>query len=78
MSNVIRLQPIGKRDKCFYRIVLMEKLSKRNGKTLANIGYYDPATKPETIKIDRKLLDKFVKNGAQISPAVKKLIDEKS
>ena len=70
----IRLFRTGTKNKISYRIVASETRSKLNGKNLAVLGFYDPKTKPETVKIDRALLDSWCKKGAQLTPAVKKLI----
>jgi len=70
----IRLAKTGAKNKISYRIVVCETRSKRNGKTLAILGYYDPKTKPPTIKIKKDLLENWRKKGAQLTPAVKALI----
>jgi small subunit ribosomal protein S16 len=41
----IRLKKLGRKGKPFYRIVLMNNLSKRDGKSIAELGFYDPLTK---------------------------------
>jgi len=70
----IRLFKTGAKKRVSYRIVAIESQNKRNGKTLDIIGFYDPKTKPATIKIDKKLLKKWLDLGAQVTPAVAKLI----
>ena len=70
----IRLAKTGKKNKISYRIVVCERRSKRNGKNLGVLGFYDPKTKPETVKINQELLNSWLKKGAQLTPAVKKLI----
>lgn len=70
----IRLYKTGAKKRPSYRIVAIESQNKRNGKTLDIIGFYDPKTKPATVKIDQKRLDKWVEKGAQLTPAVKKLL----
>lgn len=70
----IRLARTGAKNRISYRIVACEARSKRDGKTLAILGSYDPKTKPPTIKINQELLDAWLKKGAQITPAVKALI----
>ena len=72
----IRLARTGSRNLPSYRIVATETRSKRDNKNLAILGFYDPKTKPEMIKIDRALLDSWLKKGAQLTPAVKKLISQ--
>ncbi|MBM3205375.1 30S ribosomal protein S16 [Candidatus Shapirobacteria bacterium] len=70
----IRLSRIGAKKKASYRIVVTDERCKRNGKTLAILGSYDPKNKPATVKIDSKLLEEWLKKGAQLTPAVKKII----
>lgn len=76
MAVKIRLQRTGRIDKPFYRIVAMEKTEKRNGKTFAQIGFVDPNSKPPFVKIDNKLLELWIKNGAILSDPVRKLLDK--
>jgi small subunit ribosomal protein S16 len=70
----IRLSRNGARNRPSYRIVAVETRSKRNGKPLAVIGLYDGKTKPPTIKFDKALLDSWLKKGAQLTPAAKKIL----
>jgi len=69
----IRLKRVGAKNRASYRIVVMEKRSKNLGKSIAEIGFYNPLVKPPIININRQELEKWLNNGAQISPAVKKL-----
>jgi small subunit ribosomal protein S16 len=68
----IRLKKIGKRNDVFYRIVAIPGELKNTGKALDNIGYWYPAKNEKVF--DKKKLDKWVKNGAQVSAAVKQLL----
>lgn len=70
----IRLFKTGAKKRVSYRIVAIESQNKRNGKILDTIGFYDPKTNPPTVKIDKKLLKKWQDVGAQITPAIAKLI----
>jgi len=70
----IRLSRIGARNRPSYRIVAVETRSKRNGKPLAIIGLYDGKNNPPTVKVDKTLLDSWLKKGAQLNPAVKKIL----
>ena len=54
----IRLKRAGRKGKPFYRIVLMESLSKRDGKAIEELGYYDPIKK--VIEFDKILLSKYL------------------
>ena len=68
----IRLKRIGRKTKPFYRIVLMENLSKRDGKSIAEIGFYDPIQK--RIKFDKVTLHKYLNYGAYPTDTIRHLI----
>lgn len=68
----IRLSRLGKRNDPFYRIVAIDSQKKREGAFLEVLGYWHP--REDKKKIDKKALDKWVENGAQVSAAVKKLL----
>nr|AIM52783.1 30S ribosomal protein S16 [Ochromonas sp. CCMP1393] len=68
----IRLKRTGRKSKPFYRIVLMENLSRRDGKSIAEIGYYDPLTK--IINFDNIKLHKYLNHGAYPTNTVRHLI----
>lgn len=68
----IRLKRTGRKSKPFYRIVLMENLSRRDGKSIAEIGYYDPIRK--ILNFDKFLLHKYLNHGAYPTNTVRHLI----
>lgn len=70
----IRLSKTGAKKRSSFRIVAIESQNKRNGQILDILGFYDPKTKPPTIKISQKLVDKWLKQGAQLTTAFRKLI----
>ncbi|MBU3957068.1 30S ribosomal protein S16 [Patescibacteria group bacterium] len=70
----IRLSRTGKRNAPSYRIVVADSRAKRNGKIIEKLGFYDPKTKPITVKFDRKRLDYWLSQGAQLTEGVKKII----
>jgi small subunit ribosomal protein S16 len=71
---VVRLKPNGRIKRISYRIVVMEKRSTRNGKAIADLGYYNPNQISKSLEYDKKALNDWVQKGAQVSPAVEKLI----
>jgi len=71
----IRLTRTGRKNSPSYRIVAMESSKKRDGAYLESFGYYNPSKGLDDLKIDKKAIEKWVKNGAQVSDTVKKLID---
>jgi small subunit ribosomal protein S16 len=81
MSLKIRLAKVGKHGQKTFRIVVGETRSKRDGKNLGILGYYNPNTHPAEIKIDKNLYEHWFSLGARPSPAVKKILitqDEKT
>jgi small subunit ribosomal protein S16 len=68
----IRLKRTGRKTKPFYKIVLMENLSKRDGKSIAEIGYYDPIKK--IINFDKITLVKYINSGAYPTNTIRHLI----
>lgn len=68
----IRLKRTGRKNKPFYKIVLTENLSKRDGKSIAELGYYNPLTK--VISFDNNALHKYINNGAYPTNTVRHLI----
>lgn len=68
----IRLARGGKRKKPFYKIVACDERNKNKGKYLQLLGYWHPAK--SVISLKKEAIDKWVKLGAKISPAVEKLL----
>ena len=73
MSVVIRLQRAGARNRPFYRIVVTDVRSPRDGRFIESIGHYDPKTEPVQVKIDLGRLDYWLENGAKASRTVSDL-----
>ncbi|OGG20818.1 30S ribosomal protein S16 [Candidatus Gottesmanbacteria bacterium RIFCSPHIGHO2_02_FULL_40_13] len=74
MAVKIKLTLLGRISKPFYRIVASDQKTKRTGKALENLGYYDPLTQPFTLKVNREAVAKWIKNGAQMTETVRKLL----
>ena len=74
MAVIIRLRRDGAKNSPYYRIVVADKHSPRDGKFLELIGTYDPKKKTEnsTIKLER--VDHWVKNGAKPSDTVRSIL----
>jgi small subunit ribosomal protein S16 len=75
MAVKIRLRRMGAKKAPFYRVVVADSRSPRDGRFIEEIGYYNPTTEPTTIKIDEEKAAQWVKNGAQPSDIVKRLFD---
>lgn len=70
----IRLKRLGRKKKASYRIIAIDSKKKRDGKSLEELGFYNPLTK-ET-KINIKLIQYKVKEGAQLTLTVKYLLNK--
>lgn len=74
MAVKIRLKRMGAKKAPFYRVVVADSRYPRDGRFIEEIGYYDPTKEPSVVKIDTEKADKWIKNGAQPTETVKKLI----
>jgi small subunit ribosomal protein S16 len=72
---MIRLARFGAKKKPFYRVVVIEKVSARNGRSLEVVGHYNPLAHPAEIVLKRDRLDYWTRNGAQMSDTVKRLVE---
>ncbi len=70
----MRLKRMGMKKKPFYRIVVADITSPRDGRNIAEIGYYDPMTEPSTIKFDEVAAKKWLAVGAQPTDTVRALL----
>ena len=70
----IRLRRMGRRGRPFYRVVVADSRSPRDGKFIDNIGYYNPLTDPATINIDEEKALKWLGYGAQPTDTVRSLL----
>jgi small subunit ribosomal protein S16 len=61
----IRLKRTGRKGQPHYRIVVMESTKPRDGKTIEEIGYYNPRTVPTTFEIDEDKAKEWLSKGAQ-------------
>lgn len=74
MALVIRLRRHGSRKKPFYRIVVADSRSPRDGRFVEQVGTYDPAFDPPRVTIKAEVADRWIKAGAKPSDTVRKLI----
>lgn len=73
MAVKIRLRRMGQKKSPFYRIIVADSRSPRNGRFIEEIGTYDPNTDPSTISVDEELAKKWLANGAQPTEVVGKI-----
>lgn len=76
MAVKIRLRRMGAHKAPFYRIVVADSRSPRDGRFIEEIGYYNPIAEPAVIKIDEEKATQWIKNGAQPSDVVKRLFNK--
>lgn len=70
----IRLTQTGSRNRKTYRLIAIEEGKKRGGRALEIIGFYNPLRTPPQISIKRDRISYWVSVGAQVTPAVQKLL----
>ncbi len=70
----IRLRRMGAKKAPFYRVVVADSRNARDGKSIEEIGTYDPMTQPATISIDMDRAKYWIANGAQPTETVKGLL----
>ena len=74
MAVKIRLTRMGKKKNPFYRVVVADERTRRDGAPIDEIGYYDPMTNPANVKIDADKATKWLNNGAQPTDTVRSLL----
>ena len=70
----IRLRRMGAKKNPFYRIVVADSRSPRDGRCIEEIGTYNPLTTPSTVEVDVEKAQQWIKNGAQPTDTVKALL----
>ena len=70
----IRLRRMGAKKAPYYRIIVADSRSPRDGRCIEEIGTYDPLTEPATIAADAEKAQQWIKNGAQPTDTVKALL----
>ena len=73
MAVKIRLRRMGKKKAPFYRIVVADSRSPRDGRFIEEIGYYDPTKEPTEIRVNEEAAKKWLANGAQPTQTVEKI-----
>ena len=73
MAVKIRLKRMGAKKKPFYRVVVADSRSPRDGRFIEEIGYYNPVSEPVEVNINDEKAVKWLKDGAQPTETVKSL-----
>lgn len=74
MAATIRLARHGAKKRPFYRVVVADRRSARNGRKIEQVGLYDPRVEPERIEFETERLAEWLKRGAKPSLTVSQLI----
>jgi small subunit ribosomal protein S16 len=70
MSVVIRMKRAGAKKRPFYRVVVADSRSARDGRYIEQLGYYDPLTDPAKFQIDAVKFEQWIRKGAKPSESV--------
>ena len=78
MSARIRLKRFGTKKRPFYRIVVMDRMSPRDGKTIEELGYYHPIeTEDKQIRLNAEKAKVWLEKGATVSDTVRRIFNKK-
>jgi small subunit ribosomal protein S16 len=67
----IRLRRTGSKKRPFFRVVVTDSRTARDSSFVEVLGFYNPRTKPETLRVNRERLDHWLKSGAQPSDTIR-------
>ena len=65
---------MGAKKSPFYRIIVADSRSPRDGRFIEEVGYYNPMTEPVTLKVEEEKVQKWLASGAQPTETVKSLL----
>jgi len=74
----IRLMRMGAKKSPSYRVVVKEKLSKRDGAYVENVGFYNPTRNPAEVRLDMERVNYWMERGAQPTDTVRQLIRQQA
>ncbi|MBQ7247961.1 MAG: 30S ribosomal protein S16 [Lachnospiraceae bacterium] len=74
MAVKIRLRRMGQKKAPFYRVIVADSRSPRDGRFIEEIGYYDPNVDPSVIKVDVDKAKEWIANGAKPTETVAKIL----
>ena len=74
MALKLRLSRKGSKKRPFYRIVAMNSETRRNGRALDFLGYYNPMVEPNDIKVEKEKVQKWMDRGATPTETVRSLL----
>ena len=76
MAVKMRLKRMGAKKRPFYRIVVADSRSPRDGRFIEEVGYYNPVENPAVVKVDKDLAIKWLNNGATPTDTVRDILSK--
>lgn len=76
MSVKIRMRRMGSKRKPFYRIVVADSRMPRDGRFIEEVGYYNPLTNPDEVRLEEDKIFEWLEKGAQPSDTVRSLLSK--
>ncbi|KIS02679.1 30S ribosomal protein S16 [Paucilactobacillus wasatchensis] len=76
MSVKIRLKRVGSKKRPFYRIVVADSRSPRDGRFIEEVGTYNPLIEPAVVKLEEENIMQWLNNGAQPSDTVRNILSK--
>ncbi len=76
MAVKIRLARHGAKKRPYYRIVVADSRSPRDGRFIDEVGRYNPCTEPAMVRFDMEKVDQWIRNGAQPTDTVARLLKQ--
>lgn len=76
MSVKIRMRRMGSKRKSFYRIVVADSRMPRDGRFIEEVGYYNPLTNSDEVKLEEDKIFEWLEKGAQPSDTVRSLLSK--
>ena len=76
MAVKMRLKRMGAKKRPFYRIVVADSRSPRDGRFIEEVGYYNPIENPAVVKVDKELTMKWLNNGATPTDTVRDILSK--
>ena len=74
MAVKMRLRRMGQKKAPFYRVVVADERSPRDGRFIAEVGFYDPTKDPSVVQFNEEETRKWLANGVQPTDRVAKLL----
>src|SRR5947208_2840168 len=70
----IRLRRAGSKKRPFFRVVVTDSRAARDSSFVEILGHYNPRSRPAVVQVDKERLEKWIKQGAQMSDSVRTLV----